>query len=199
MAGLSASRAAGTVREVTASTFLVRRVTEEQEWQVGLIWHDRLEAHMPAGGHAEIGEGVHDAARREVAEETGLTALLIPGPMAPFPAAFPHLPVPAPWWICEGAASPDGHTPVPHVHVDHVFLALARAAEHPLDHAPDHHLEWFARERLARDPSVSQDSRLLALQLMEWLRDAPAAFGEDPALLAAHFTRQAALPLRQGS
>jgi hypothetical protein len=40
----------GTVREVTASTFLLRR--EAGDWQVGLIFHDRLGSHMPTGVQA---------------------------------------------------------------------------------------------------------------------------------------------------
>ncbi|MFD0352055.1 hypothetical protein ACFQ0M_49710 [Kitasatospora aburaviensis] len=39
---------------MTASTFLLHR--DAGHWIVGLIWHDRLGGHMPAGGHGEVGE-----------------------------------------------------------------------------------------------------------------------------------------------
>ncbi|GAA2969484.1 hypothetical protein GCM10010519_00790 [Streptomyces lactacystinicus] len=181
------------VREVTASTFLLRR--DAGQWFVGLIWHERLGSHMPAGGHGEVGEGVHDAAVREVLEETGHRARLVPGPMVPTPTGFPHRPVPAPWWICEGGASPDGHTSTPHTHVDHIYLALADTASAAAEQQADHQLTWFTRSRLTTDPTVSEDSRLLALQLMSWLDGAPAGAEDDPEQLSAHLAHRAALGL----
>ncbi|MEE1823794.1 NUDIX domain-containing protein [Streptomyces sp. BE20] len=188
-----------TVREVTASTFLLRR--DAGQWSVGLIWHDRLESHMPAGGHGEVGEGVHDAAVREVLEETGLRARLIPGPTAPTPTGFPHRPVPAPWWICEGGASPDGHTSTPHTHVDHIYLAVVDTTGADTERQADHQLTWFTHSRLTSAPTVSEDSRLLGLQLMTWLDGAPAGAEDDPALLGTHLTHRATLgrpPAQQG-
>ncbi|WP_455428687.1 NUDIX domain-containing protein [Kitasatospora aureofaciens] len=177
-----------TAREVTASTFLLRR--NAGHWNVGLIWHDRLGSHMPAGGHGEVGEGVHDAAVREVLEETGHKARLIPGPAAPAPAGFPHRPVPAPWWICEGGASPDGHTSTPHTHVDHIYLALVDTAPAATEQ-PDHQLTWFTHSRLGSDPTISEDSRLLALQLMTWLDGTPADAEDDPMQLSAYLAHRA--------
>ncbi|WP_055587059.1 NUDIX domain-containing protein [Streptacidiphilus griseoplanus] len=181
-----------TVREVTASTFLLRR--DAGLWSVGLIWHDRLGSHVPAGGHGEVGEGVHDAAVREVLEETGLKARLIPGPTAPTPVGFPHSPVPAPWWICEGDASPDSHTSTPHTHVDHIYLALVNVSAATGQQA-DHQLTWFTHSRLSSDPTISEDSRLLALQLMSWLDGAPADAEDDPTQLSTHLAHQATLGL----
>ncbi|MFC5889585.1 NUDIX domain-containing protein [Kitasatospora sp. CM 4170] len=174
---------------MTASTFLLHR--DAGHWIVGLIWHDRLGGHMPAGGHGEVGEGVHDAALREVLEETGHKARLIPGPAAPTPAGFPHRPVPAPWWICEGGASPDGHTSTPHTHVDHIYLALVDSASAATEQQPDHQLTWFTHSRLSSDPTVSEDSRLLALQLMTWLDGAPAGAEDDPMQLSAYLAHRA--------
>lgn len=185
------------VREVTASTFLLH--CDAGRWSVGLIWHDRLKCHMPAGGHVEPEEGVHDAAAREVLEETRFRARLIPGPTAPAPAGFPHRPVPTPWWICEGGASPDGHTSTPHTHVDHIYLALVDTAAEVDGRAADHELTWFTHSRLSCDPTVSEDSRLLALQLMAWLNGTPADAEDDPVLLGAHLAQAAAcaLPAQQ--
>jgi len=114
------------VVELTASTYLLRR--EGGSWAIGLIWHERLAGRLPSGGHVELGESLAEAAVREVLEETGLRALLIPGPSAPVPAGFPYASVPAPWWTCNGRTSVDSHTAAEHVHVDHIFLALVDPA-----------------------------------------------------------------------
>jgi hypothetical protein len=68
-------------------------------------------------------------------------------------------------------ASPDSHTASPHVHVDHVFAAVASSAQPTV--APAHTVRWFSRDDIRGEPGISQDSRLQALEL----------FGQVPALL----------------
>ncbi len=181
------------VVELTSSTFLLR--WQDGGWTVGLVWHDRLRCWLPAGGHHEPGESVADAAVREVWEETGLRALLVPGPSAPVPPGFPHPIEPAPWWTCRGRASADGHTAAEHVHVDHVYLALAEELAPEPAFVPDHRLDWFGADELGTAPDISQDSRLLAMLLLELLDQAPSGARRDPEQTAAHLAaRRAARP-----
>src|SRR5260370_36282680 len=58
-------------------------------------------------------------------EEAGLQVGLLSGPTAPPPDGFPHQAVTAPWWVSEMPASADRHTASRHVHLDHVFRAIA--------------------------------------------------------------------------
>jgi 8-oxo-dGTP pyrophosphatase MutT (NUDIX family) len=86
--------------EPTSSVFILRRHRDDG-WLVALVWHPRLECWLPAGGHVEGNETAAQCGLREALEETGLDALLVPGPAATVPARFPHRLVPAPWLVAE--------------------------------------------------------------------------------------------------
>ncbi len=149
-------------KEPTASTFVFRQ--EAGTWLTALVWHPRLKCSLPSGGHVENTENTEEAAIREAREETGLDVLLLPGPAAPVPAGYPHKVLCAPWWITEMGASPDSHTASRHVHVDHVFAAVASNAQ-PAG-TPAHTVRWFSRDDVTEEPGISQDSRLQVLELL---------------------------------
>jgi ADP-ribose pyrophosphatase YjhB (NUDIX family) len=58
-------------RDFTATTFVVSANSTL------LLWHRKLQAWLPPGGHIEPNELPEDAAIREVREETGLTVKII--------------------------------------------------------------------------------------------------------------------------
>ena len=138
-----------------------------------MIWHPRLECWLPAGGHVESGETTAQAAVREAADEIGLAVTLVPGPAVPHPAGFPHQAVPTPWWTAEFPAAPDNHTRELHVHVDHVFAAVAGQ---PGPGRAEHKVRWFTAADLGTVPGISRDSRLLASSLLERARQVPGLF-----------------------
>lgn len=150
------------VKEPTASVFVFHHGPDGR-WRCALVWHPRLGAWLPAGGHVERDENAAEAALREVTEETGLTARLVPGPCVPLPARFPHPAVAAPWWIVEMAAGADGHTPIHHAHIDHIFLAIADTAD--TMRPPEHAVRWFTAQQIIRTPAIAEDSRLQAKEL----------------------------------
>jgi hypothetical protein len=56
----------------------------------------------------------------------GLDVTLVPGPAASVPPGFPHRLVPVPWLVAEvPVLLTDRHTGEPHLHADHVYVALA--------------------------------------------------------------------------
>lgn len=128
---------------------------------------DSANPRASAGGHVEAGETPAEAAVREVMEEAGLHVRLLPGPTTPPPDGFPHQAATASWWVSEMPASADRHTPSRHVHLDHVFLAIAE--NRPPAHGAAHEVAWFTEASAATAEGISEDSRLQVLALFGYL------------------------------
>jgi hypothetical protein len=61
------------------------------------------------------------------------------------------------------AARADNHTREPHVHLDHVFVALAAGGAPAA--APAHQTRWFSARAIDHAAGISEDSRLQAREL----------------------------------
>ncbi|WP_084740196.1 NUDIX domain-containing protein [Cryptosporangium aurantiacum] len=156
------------VKEATATVFVFGLV--EGRYCLGLVFHPRLGVWIPPGGHVEPDETAAEAALREVTEETGLTAALLPPPHEKLPDGYPHTPVSPPWWTVEIAVGPDRHTPADHVHVDHQYVALA-ASSVPAE--TDHPFVWRTEADLSEPDAIIADAR----------GQARALFGRLPELM----------------
>lgn len=167
-----------TVKHATASTFVFCRLAAG--WHVGLIVHPLFGRLMIPGGHVEPDETPAEAARREVAEESGLLIWLAAAPAAPVPAGLPALRavVQPPWWIVEQPVPADNHLAEPHVHVDHLYVAVAEGPE-PVT-PPRHPFGWYPADALA-GLRMFADTRLLAASLFGDIeRVAALAAGRQP-------------------
>jgi len=171
------------VKHPTSSVFVFRRFTDG--WRTGLIRHPRLHKMMIPGGHVEPGESAAEAALREVAEETGLAVTLVSPPAAPVPHGYRGRRVALPWWMAEYQVKPDNHLDVAHIHVDHLYVALADGTPPPAARAglpgPAHPFGWYAAGDLP-GLDMYDDARLLARLLLTGLAD--AADGTDAAAVA---------------
>jgi len=145
----------------TSSVFVLARV--EGQWRVALIEHPRLSMAMIPGGHIEDDETAAHAAWREVWEETGLRVRPVRAPAAEVPPGYPHPVMEPPWWITELPVPPDRHLAEEHVHVDHVFVAVAESIE-PLSE-PEHPSGWWTQAELMGSAQVFEDTKLLARQV----------------------------------
>lgn len=155
------------LKHATATTFVFSRLAVG--WRTGLILHPRFGRRMMPGGHVEAGESPPEAALREVAEETGLRARLAPPPAAPLPPGPDLRRVAHPWWIMEHPVPADNHLAEPHVHVDHLYVALGAG---PAPGArPAHPFGWYAAADLPGLP-MFDDARALALALLNALESA---------------------------
>ena len=117
-----------TIKHLTSSVFVFRR--HPDGWRIGLIRHPRFHRMMIPGGHVEPEESCAEAALREVAEETGLAITLVGPPAAPVPPGYRGRRVAPPWWIAEYQVAGDNHLGTAHVHVDHLYVALADGTAH---------------------------------------------------------------------
>jgi 8-oxo-dGTP pyrophosphatase MutT (NUDIX family) len=129
---------------------------------------------MVPGGHVEADETAAQAAVREVAEETGLSVGLLSAPNLVVPAGFPHARVPNPWWIVEEHVPADRHEPNPHVHVDHLYVAVLGAGGVCAQGSAELRFDWYSADRLG-DLEMFEDSRLLAKELFCRVEDLAAA------------------------
>ncbi len=149
----------------TASVFVFARV--QGEWRVALIAHPRLGRAMIPGGHVEDDETAAEAAWREVLEETGLRVHPVRAHPAELPPDYPHPVMEPAWWTTELPVPPDRHLAEDHVHVDHVFVAIADNPEPISD--PEHAVTWWCRDELLSADAVFDDTKVLARYLFAWI------------------------------
>ena len=171
-----------TVKHQTSSAFVFRPLPDG--WRIGLIRHPRFGRMMIPGGHVEPEESPAEAAVREVAEETGLAVTLVSPPAAPVPPGYRARLVAPPWWIAEYQVPADNHLNVAHVHVDHLYVALADGSAPALDPgAAAHPFGWYAAADLA-GLEMFDDARVLALSLLGGLANGADTAGPAEALVA---------------
>lgn len=153
-----------TEKHGTASVFLFSRA--DRQWRVGLILHPRFGRLMIPGGHVEPRESPDEAARREVREETGQVARLVPPPSAPVPARCTSRLLAQPWWIAQHEVPADGTLAHAHVHLDHLYVALVDGAGDT--GAAEHPFRWYSAAALA-GLDMFDDARALATALLAGL------------------------------
>ena len=151
----------------TASTFVFALVGGH--WRLGLIDHPRLSMAMIPGGHVESDETAAQAAWREVLEETGLEVRPLAAPSARMPHGYPHPVMAQPWWITELRVPRDNHLGEDHIHVDHVFVAVADSID-PVSQA-EHPFTWCSEEEVLRSEVVFEDTKVLAKELFARIGD----------------------------
>ncbi|MCY0935970.1 NUDIX domain-containing protein [Streptomyces sp. H34-S4] len=155
------------IKHGTASTFVFAWIGGD--WRLGLIEHPRLAMAMIPGGHVEEDESAAEAAWREVREETGLKVRPLAAPAATMPAGYPHPVMAQPWWITELRVPRDNHLPEDHVHVDHVFVAVAEDTEPVCE--PEHPFTWLSEEEVLASESVFADTKILAENLFSMIAE----------------------------
>jgi hypothetical protein len=101
----------------------------------------------------------------------GVRLLGFPAPdlLAGFPAT--HSLMPLPWWITEISVPPDNHLSSPHVHVDHMWVAIvpeARSAGQP-----GHPFAWYTAAEVEAGLPMFEDSRALAPLLFSGIAGLP--------------------------
>lgn len=155
----------------TSSTFVFSQGPDG--WELGMVLQPRLGKVMVAGGHEEDDETSEECAVREVVEEMGVRIRLIDAPAPSLPIGYPHPLVAQPWWITELQVPRDNHLDEDHVHVDHVFVAVADDRT-PVSE-PVHEVLWLSEAQVAENPNIFEDTKILAKELFVRIGELAAA------------------------
>ncbi len=150
-----------------------------------LHWHRKVQMWLPPGGHIDPNEDPVQAVLREVLEETGITAKVIPGiepytfDEPPLQLANPHqLPPPLTILVEDIPARPDEAA---HEHIDMIYAvrAVPGTARVACEEAFERVTEAQLRRRDALpvascgvDMPVSEDVRVIALAAIALVRTA---------------------------
>ncbi|MSR81540.1 MAG: NUDIX domain-containing protein [Candidatus Latescibacteria bacterium] len=135
---------ASITRDFTATTFVVR------EDCTLLLWHNKIEAWLPPGGHIHTDELPETAALREVLEETGLEVELL-GEQESW-GQVQVLRTPA--CILLENISPG------HQHIDLIYFARAKEGEPRINTQESAALRWYTAAEL-ENPEIAPDIRVL--------------------------------------
>jgi 8-oxo-dGTP diphosphatase len=143
-----------------------------------LLWHQRLRAWVPPGGHLEANENPVTAVLREIREETGLEAKILPLGQT-FPFGYPGQIAPPYTILLEDSSEPGE----PHKHMDLIYFCrpLNNASLSPPAGAL---VTWVDEDALKADrpidlpacglcAPVNDDVRILALTAIRLARDLP--------------------------
>ena len=158
-------------RHFTATAFVV------EQGKTLLHWHKKLQQWMPPGGHLLSDEDPVNGVLREVLEETGIRAALLP--LAPtFDFSRPRQ-LPPPYTILIETSAGAG---APHEHIDLIYICRPLDGETVRAPSPDDTLVWVSEGQLQRNepltlPSnsspihVPEDVRALALAALRLERE----------------------------
>lgn len=163
-------------RHFTATGFVV------QGEKTLLLWHKRLRMWVPPGGHLEPDEDPVTTVLREIREETGLAAELVPLAQE-FSFPYPGQIQPPYTILLEDSAEPGQ----PHKHIDFIYFCRPANASR-LDPAADSAMHWVDEAGLRSNRPidlaacgvsvpVAEDVRTLALKAIETVSQ---SIGSDP-------------------
>ena len=141
-----------------------------------LHWHPKLSMWLPPGGHIDPDEDMTEAVIREVLEETGIAAEIVPHvPLASF-SNIPQLPVPLKIIVADIEGDP-------HQHIDMSYALRERAGVPRIEPERDHGFFWVTADQLRRNEllpatphsapfPIAEDVRVIGLQAIDVVRNA---------------------------
>lgn len=138
-------------RDFTATTFVVDHA------KTLLLFHRKLQMWLPPGGHIDANELPHDAAVREVLEETGLVVQLHTAT-----TTLGHvLVLPQPYCVLLEDITTD------HQHIDLIYFARVMGGQLMPSARETHGARWVDWQALA-DESIAEDICVLGRAAIEW-------------------------------
>ncbi|MDP9235961.1 MAG: NUDIX domain-containing protein [Chloroflexota bacterium] len=156
-------------RHFTVSGFLV------EHGRTALHWHRKLQIWLPPGGHIDPDEDMVQAVVREVREETGIAAEIVPHVELPAFSNLPQLPPPLAIIVAD---VPDG----PHQHIDMSYALRPVAGAPRMPPEEGHEFVWVSEAELRSndlllvascgvDIPIAEDVRVIALQAIALVQE----------------------------
>ena len=132
-------------KDFTATGYVVN----PQRTKILVIFHNKLNKWLPAGGHIEKNELPHEAAIREVYEETGINAKIISDDFDFGLKGEKDCQIPRPHGILYQII-PESSKDVEHIHVDFVYAMEAEEAVTSVQLDEVARVEWFTKEEVLK-------------------------------------------------
>ena len=140
-----------TERHFTATGYVTHRR------RVLLHWHPKVKAMLPPGGHVEAGEDPVTAVLREIQEETGISAEVIPREL-PVDVAYPRQISPPETIMVEDIDDP---VVGPHEHVDLIYFCRLGDGQGDGTEGLRSGWTWVSEEALSAGASISMDNGMV--------------------------------------
>ena len=112
-----------------------------------VIFHKKLQLWLPAGGHVDEGELPHEAAVREVFEETGLRARIISASIDLKLHEGTEIQLPCPRFVLHEFI-PAFKEKSAHMHYDFLYHMQAETDDCTLNKSECESVAWFSKEQL---------------------------------------------------
>jgi len=140
-----------------------------------LHWH-KFGIWLPPGGHIEPDEDPVQAMLREVREETGLEAEVVPTSPAFAYTQPPQLTAPVTIGVYD-ITNGDGQLAEPHQHIDLIYFTRPAQTGDALPSLPDDGMQWmwFSADDIRAADNLKDDVRELSLAAIEAVRTASPA------------------------
>lgn len=130
-------------RDFTATGYVVNPARTK----ILVIFHKKLQKWLPAGGHMESNELPHEAALREVFEETGVMARIVSDDPNMGLMGKVDCQIPRPYSVLYQII-PQNSKDVEHIHVDFVYAMEADESELKCQLEEVSRVEWLTKDEI---------------------------------------------------
>lgn len=130
-------------RDFTATGY----VTNPEKTKILVIFHNKLQKWLPAGGHMEPNELPHEAALSEVFEETGVSARIVSDDLNMGLTGEVDCQLPRPYSVLYQII-PQSSKDVEHIHVDFIYAMEAEESELKIQVEEVSRVEWLTKEEI---------------------------------------------------
>ncbi|KKQ48514.1 MAG: NUDIX hydrolase [candidate division TM6 bacterium GW2011_GWF2_38_10] len=125
-------------KDFTATGYVVN----ETKTKILVIFHNKLQKWLPAGGHIEPNELPHEAAIREVFEETGIQANILSDDHDMGLLGVVDCQIPRPYSVLYQII-PASQKDLEHIHVDFVYVLQAQEATCSINKSEVKKAQWM--------------------------------------------------------